>query len=811
MRSGCRGQRWKMAAWIFTLALSKTFADPFVLVGGKNNSNPYASYVNSSALSEILLSLTNGQINSVALIPSGQGLIGGVQNTNHPYAAFVSPGSPALATPLNLGVSTGSVNSVSLQSSGQGIIGGQILTAGYAAFVNTPSTLTPITLGITGTISTVQLAPSANLGVIGGQSGSAGYAAFVQPISAAASVITQLPVTGSIQRVSVNDGGIALLGGTSSGNLYAAFVNFVNPSLVASSVIFPGTHAGQINSVVINACDVGLIGGRDTTHSLAYASFVRPLEAASNLLSFNGTISAVSLNNTGQGLIGGQQNGGAPYAAFVSQKGTPLSQITLGFTSGDIDTAVINQFGQGLIGGQNGGAGYVALVDFNYPSHLPIVISGFPSSGDILSLSYVISPIPTDSLHGNNAAFAKYINENAPRELFYLYPSVFDGSFADALESAIPTRNAASLFTAEVNMFVLTHGFSSHLRNERHFKQLFSSDFSSSQTAVNFSEETETEELVAFGQLGRSKLGFGKKQHDLADAASKKCTKEASASIWFEAIGALAYQKAQSQTPAFDPKIAGGILAFDVQASDASQAGLGLAYTYTQIHEHQSAGSSHSNQEYAFLYMTTSDERWYFDFAFWGGLFQIDQVRKIAMTEWNFQSKSKPNGWQINPHIEMGYDYVGRNSCTRETELIVNVFVMADWVNAWQESYREKGNSPFNAGQKSHYSSTARVEGGLRFYEPIFFETWSLTFEEKFSYVSRTPRNVGRMQAFLVGAPGSFAVETLNNQENLGVVELSAIFASNGPLGSYGSITYQGELNGSYQLHQLVLEVSYNF
>ena len=384
------------------------------------------------------------------------------------------------------------------------------MTAGYAAFVNTPSAVTPITLGITGTISSVQLAPSSNLGIIGGQSVSAAYAAFVTPLSGTPKIVTLLPVTGGIESVSVNDGGIALLGGTSSGNIYAAFVNSVDPSVAASAVIFPSVPSGQINSVVINANDLGLIGGRDTTHSLAYASFVRPLEAASNLLSFNGTISTVSLNNAGQGLIGGQQNGGAPYAAFVSQTGTPVSQIALGFNSGDIESVMINQFGQGLIGGQNGSAGYLALVDFNYPSHAPIVISGLPNSSDILSLSYVISPIPTGSLHGNNLAFAKYINSNAPRDLFYLHPSVMDGSFDDALESAAPTRNAASLFTAEVNMFVLTHGFSSHLRNERHFKQLLLSKSSSEQTAANISEDSDGDDLVAFGQLGRSKLGFGK-------------------------------------------------------------------------------------------------------------------------------------------------------------------------------------------------------------------------------------------------------------------------------------------------------------
>lgn len=802
--------RWNAAAWIFLFTSPSVFADPFALIGGHSGAAPdgYAAFLNAASVNPAVLNISPATIYSVSLNSSGQGLIGGIDGSNF-YAAFLFAGEPPTVVPL-LGASSGQINSVSINYAGQGLIGGHISSNAYAAFVNTPNTVTTITSPGVGNIWSVQLAPSLNLGVIGGDVGGSAYAAFVTPVSATAVPIS-LPASGVIQAVSINDGGIALLGGSAFSNLYAAFVNVLNPAAV-SSVIFPTVPQGTIFSTAINSSDLGLIGGRDTTNNLAYASFVSPVQASSNLLSVSGTILSVALNNSAQGLIGGQLNVGAPYAAFVNGTTHAVTPIQFGFNNGIINSVAINQFGQALIGGQNNSAPYVALIDFNYPSHPPIVIQNLPSSGEIFSLSYVTSPIPTTNLHGNNLAFANYINKNAPRDLFYLYPSVFDGQFASALESAAPTRNMFSLVTADNNLFLLNHGLSTHLRNERHFRQRLVYAPSSNASVAGGLEESngEADDLIAFGELGRTRLGFGKKSS--ATSGDAPCIeKESPFGFWFEAIGALAYQKAQNQTPGFDPSIGGGILAFDGQIVDATRFGIGAAYTYTYIHDRENAGFSHINQEYAFLYMTTSDERWYFDLAFWGGLFQINQARKIHLVGWDFESKSTPNGWQINPHIEMGYDYVGRNSCSQQAELVVNLFVMVDWVSAWQQSYKEKGNSPFNAGQKSYYSSFSRAEGGLRFYEPIAFESWNLTFEEKFSYVNKAPQKLGTMQAFLVGSPGSFTVETLTEMQNLGVVELSMIFASKGPSGSYASLTYQGELNGSYQLHQLMLEYSCDF
>jgi hypothetical protein len=136
---------------------------------------------------------------------------------------------------------------------------------------------------------------------------------------------------------------------------------------------------------------------------------------------------------------------------------------------------------------------------------------------------------------------------------------------------------------------------------------------------------------------------------------------------------------------------------------------------------------------------------------------------------------------------------------------------MFDWVNNWQGRFKERGNSPFNVEQEKHYSSFLRSELGIRFYEAISFNTWRLVLQEKMSYVNKKPFKVGVVRAALVGAPGSFTVDTLTTTQNLGVGEMQFIFE---PLDSrypYGFIAYQGEFCPMYQSHQASLGICWSF
>lgn len=740
-------------------------------------------------------------LSSVALNASGQGFIGGTSPGPIGWAGFVNEGSSAVQfiSPV-----PASITQVALNQSGQALFGG----SGTLGFVNV-NNLTP--QNISGGYNNITSVSLNNLGdgLVGDDQN---FAAFVTVGSSQTQQISTTSFSGAINSVSMNDLGQGLIGWD---NGEAAIVTYGQTTATAISL---DPSVVSIHSVAMNSGGEGLIGGilNPMAPQSGFAAFVSyntkiatpiDLGAISNHL-----INSVALNDLGQGLIVGD-NG---YAAFVNASTNSSQMIGLP-TSNQLLSAAINNFGQGLIGGN----GFAAFVDINAPYLTPVIIS-LPG-GMILDSVSLSTLIPLKTVQGvqltaNNLAFAQYINENAPQKAFYLLPSVWQDTLLESLQNAAPTRNAITLYTADQNLFYLNHALSTHLRNWRHFKQQ-----ERVSRPLSFLEKQEEKEdlLVYADALAGFDHGIGMQMYDPETKSyytlpSKKSSvapcqpplkKERSTNVWFEALGVLAFQDSQHQTVGFDPSIAGGILAIDGTLYPNTQLGLGIAYTFTDITEDHNAGSSYIHQEYVFGYMTASYNNYYLDAAIWGAMFQIHQTRRIQLVGWTFESTSAPTGWQISPHLELGFETF--NWANLDEGFLINPFVMFDWANAFQNSYEEKGSGPFNAGQKEHYSSLLRSEAGLRFYEPIIFCSAKLLLEQKVSYVSKAPFHVGRMNTFLVGSPGSFTVETLSNNQNLVAVEASIIFDPLNPIYPYWSFGYQGEFGHSFQSHQLLFELSW--
>ncbi|HAB99162.1 MAG TPA: hypothetical protein DCE71_05015 [Parachlamydiales bacterium] len=669
-------------------------------------------------------------------------------------------------------------------------VGGDGARIGYR--IDSMGVLSPISMpGGGGTLLASALNDS-GLAVIGGP----GYAAVVQPNS-----LTPGPSlsVANINSVAVNASGNSLLGGVN----YAQFFDSQGNSIASVSL----SGGPTLSSVAINDSNLSLIGG-STAGPVPYAGLVN-LSGMPTLLSglpSNGMIASVDINQFGYGIIGGQDGDTtSAYASFVDPAGViyPISGLPIG-TGASINSVAINDWGVALLGGTlDGSTAYAALVS-PWGGITPLSLN---APQVIYSVS-IRNFVPSNDLSGNNLAFAEYIKDYARNKIVYFIPSLLAGTLNEALESAAPTRNAASLFTADNNLFYLNHSLSTHLRNHWHFRNRKRALSQAAPAASSEIEPLLTESDVVAGCLPKRRSLQGCQP-------MVSCEEDRPYSFWLELIQARAFQDAQLQTPGFQASVGGGVLGFDGQIGEEVQAGLGMAYTFTHIHEKEGSGFSDLHQEYAFLYATWSDQQMYVDLACWGGAMQIHQVRNIYMTGWNFVSTSSVGGWQLAPHFEAGADYVPNKECIGPVKASAhwsaNPFVMLDWISAWQERYQEKGSGPFNAAQKAHYSSFLRTEIGLRFYEPITFQAWRLVFEEKASFVNKTPFGVGKISAYLVGSPGSFTVETLTKPQNLGAVEFGIIMEPLDHKYPYGSLSYQGEFTTSSQLHQATLEVSLDF
>jgi hypothetical protein len=592
------------------IMIGRLQAQSMAIIGGEDDAGfPYAVLVSptgmTTALTGSALPTGAGAIYSVAINSSGNAIIGGGDNGyTSTYVALVSPtGVTTALTGTALPTGNGIIFSVAINSSGNAIIGGQDNgdTSAYAALVSP----TGVTTALTGTalptgsggISWVAINSSGN-GIIGGFENGAispnttPYAALVSPTGATTALTGPVPPvgTGKIYFVAINSSGNGIIGGQDNGNT-STYVALVSPTGVRTALTGSAlpTAGGLIWHGDINPSGYGIIGGY-SQGLVPYAALVSPTGETTALTgpalpTGTGQIISVAINPSGYGIIGGESQGTVPYAALVSPTGetTALTGPALPTGTGQINAVAIAPSGNGIIGGTNINADtvYVALVS---STGMTTALTGPATptgTGEdlfvaIANLLPLLSNIPTASLSGNNLIFAEYINEYASQEAFYFVPAVLDGTLNAALESAAPTRNAFSVYTAINNLFYLTTSLSTHIRQQR---SVYSSlgAVNPSVGAVNPSVPQapwkSEDQLLAF--LGNNTLKKTK--------SSEVChEQEPKNTIWVDLIGGLAYQKAQSQTPAFNPSTGGGILAFDRKVTSNATVG-GGAPIYIRI------------------------------------------------------------------------------------------------------------------------------------------------------------------------------------------------------------------------------------
>ena len=801
--------------------------------GGSNvNDSTVALVDRFGAVQPILIppSMANPvRVFSVAMNPSSISIIGGEYAGQESFGAILDA-SGAVTGFQNNTTNVTFFNGVAINALNTALAVGKITGFPFGQIVDLQGQITPLTntnacgMG-QGVFNSVAINGSGQA-ILGGSAGggpSGGlYIAFLPSGSNSVQhIYCQSSPSSSIASVAINESGNSIAGGFLNGNAYAALFNPTQSPVTLNLVSFPFATGGSIQSVSINDSGISLIGGIDNTNG-AYAALV---DASGQLqpplsgdpLPTGGAIQSVDIvDGFGNAIIGGQDTiNQTAYAAYVDVLGNVhrISGLPTG-PNASISSVSLNAWGTALIGGTTDGVnGYAALVN---PSGVIRVLNLGDSPGVIHGVSirdFIPVPhlSPLGNLTGNNLIFAKYIIDNAPKKAVYFSPSFFNGTLADALESAAPTRNALNVFAAANNLFFLNTSLAFHLRRHREFERC----------PKTYYQEPETPCI----QMNSALVAMTENEQPVEESIQPEAEKEAIFepiypewtfadrpwTLWFDAIGALASQKPQDQTVGFDPVVGGFILAMEKRIEEIYQIGGGVSYLYTHIFEKEDAGFSNINQECLFLYAMWSMKHFYLDTAFWFGIFQTHQVRKIHMVGFDFEATSNPTGTFLDPHLELGYAIRQEIHHGKLLELKYDPFAMVDWVNIWQPHYEERGSSPFNASQKSHYSSLLRTEVGLRLYEVLALDSGRLTFEEKGSYVFRQPFEIGSTTAFLVGSPGLFTVETLTAQDHLGAVEVSCLYEPANPKSPSGSISYQGEFSSSYQSHQLTLEAAWDF
>ena len=268
--------------------------------------------------------------------------------------------------------------------------------------------------------------------------------------------------------------------------------------------------------------------------------------------------------------------------------------------------------------------------------------------------------------------------------------------------------------------------------------------------------------------------------------------------LWAEGLGNFSHQKAQDQNPAFNANTGGGILGADYYGKNLRLAG-SAAYAHSSVKESTHAGYSDIDSYFASFFASGSLYNGYLEAGVSGLYNRYHSNRHITFPDFNAHAKASFSGWQVVPHLSLGYDFL-------VSDWVIEPFGSADCSILFLDGFSEQGAAPLNMKQPSATSELLQVRGGVRTYfsgSP----SWGLWFfEMTAAYLYKKGWGVGTItNASIVDQPSGFTVTSLDGAQNCFAPRVEFFVRTNN--GFFTSCSYSGEFAEKFMTNSLMAKI----
>lgn len=624
-------------------------------------------------------------------------------------------------------------------------------------------------------------------------------------------------VLANVAGVELNNQGIpntilSLSGGGSLGGI-VTFDNSSAGSLTlgdANDTTFSGVISGR-GEIIKRGSGTFTLAGTNT--------YTEGTTVQAGKLAVNGSITGGITVNSGATLKGtGIIAGGGTINGILSP-GNSIGTLTFNTAGGDItlgsasmtqieldsssSSKIVNVGGGNIILGgslsliQNDDGNYArsgqyTILSGAYTGEFAPTVNG-TLSGFLFNLSYganavyllyEVQSISTNGLLGNDLTFANYLNNHAPVTSEYLALATLpSGQQADAVNNVSPARNAFGPFVTQQTVFSLSQIVSGHLDNRR---------------ISAFQDSLETSS-IALGN-GYNNLVADNSNSCLLPVTVKKT--EGAFDLWLSGFVNFAHQSKESENPSFNFMSEAILLGLDYTRLNTMGGCLGFAHS--QIQDSNHFGKANVPYYFGALYGNFVFKGFYLEPAFWAVFHQIHNQRYISYDGINVTAQGTINGWQIDPHLGLGYDIDMRWGG-------IEPFAAFDWVVNWEGSLQEQGAGNLNMYQKPHTSSMLQSQIGMKLYQSFCKAFGQFGVKEGISYINRAPFSTGKVTAAIFGSPEFVTLQSLTKVQNLGVLNLELLADVGKKRDVSLSLGYEGQFGSGYISNEILLRAAKQF
>ncbi len=286
------------------------------------------------------------------------------------------------------------------------------------------------------------------------------------------------------------------------------------------------------------------------------------------------------------------------------------------------------------------------------------------------------------------------------------------------------------------------------------------------------------------------------------------CEFDCDGGVWLQGFGNVTDQKNEKngRDRGYDAKSGGFMLGGDhrLPISTTTFMGISIGESYSNIKWDKDGSRANIRNMFASFYSTWyTPQGFYVDGSLSNGFTKYIVNRHIVFANINRHAKSHHNGYEIAPHLGIGF------AAGITNEIVLEPFAAADYIYVHENDYKEEGAQILNLDVKKKHSALFRTEAGLSLAKTETFENAFLTIKGRLSYVNKKLATKGHLEAGFLGLPGQFSVKNYNKTRQLispGIGISLQLFN-----GGFLSFWYDAELSRKYNLQEAGLKIGIVF
>lgn len=285
-------------------------------------------------------------------------------------------------------------------------------------------------------------------------------------------------------------------------------------------------------------------------------------------------------------------------------------------------------------------------------------------------------------------------------------------------------------------------------------------------------------------------------------------SKTGSNTAWLYPIFFDYQQKTRQEGDGFHMRTEGGSLGVNHTFPSCTIVGGGFGYSHSNLHWVHNAGKASWNSVYAAPYVSYHPRNGYINLLLQGACNFYDVTRKIKFPGFSREASNHHKSWDLLAKLQSGLNLPFHS----HKSFYVQPHVMVDYLNIFEEGYREKGANSLDLAVKHKHSAFLRYLTALKTTKEWKFDEQCLAIDLDIGWLGTTPLTSGKYTSDFYKeqlCQDDFTVNSFHQTVNQLSIGADLLYSLRNDFDL--TLGYQGDFGQGTKVNEAKLSLQYHF